>query len=151
MNYNSAIESLHEALASAVHRDLPDIEYERRIYEKWDSKKFATTKAMPIHTTEIAKRRPDRSEVEVIMFNEMWGSTALGYGGMCGSAMTNAYTVLCQCGNVLCVYFGGGRLGYRIDISKFNHEQNNFWNECLSNRNMPDVSEALNKFVGDIE
>ena len=73
---------LHEALAAATHRDLPDVEYETRDWIEYRN----TGKDVRIKKT----RRPMTDEVTVTMFLEMWGSTALGYGGMGGSAMTNA-------------------------------------------------------------
>jgi hypothetical protein len=42
------------------------------------------------------------------MFPEVWGSTALGFGGMGGASMTPAYTVIVSRPNVAAVYWGGG-------------------------------------------
>jgi hypothetical protein len=49
------------------------------------------------------------------MFPQMWGSTALGFGGIGGAAMTSAYTVIVfGCNRTdACVYFNGG-LAYHI-------------------------------------
>lgn len=151
MMFGDAMNSLHEALASAVYRDLPDVEYERRIYEKWDPKKFSQTKQTPSYSIETARRRPFGSEVEVTMFDEYWGSTALGYGGIGGAAMTHAYTVLCSFNNVVCVYFGCGRLAYRIDKSKLTQEQETCLEDVIRQQNMPSCQEAKKKFAGAIE
>ena len=47
------------------------------------------------------------------MFTQMWGSTACGWGGMGGAAMTESYTIIIE--NELfgfaCIYYGG-RLAY---------------------------------------
>lgn len=55
-------------------------------------------------------------EVEVYSFPQGWGSTALGYGGIGGQAMTSAQTIVLYdvCEGIARVYFGGGRLAYEI-------------------------------------
>lgn len=61
-------------------------------------------------------RRPHPSEVEVRMFPQLWGSTALGFGGgrLGGAAMTHAYTVVVTGPEIgSAVYFGSG-LAYTI-------------------------------------
>ena len=50
----------------------------------------------------------------VVMFQQTWGSTALGYGGIGGAVMTPAYTVVVSYENHMRVYFGGGRLVYEL-------------------------------------
>src|ERR1700744_4826272 len=53
------------------------------------------------------------SEIEVFaMFKQMWSSTALGFGGIGGSAMTAAYTIVLDGGNRdFYIYFGGSYAG----------------------------------------
>lgn len=55
-------------------------------------------------------------EIEVYSFPQTWGSTALGYGGIGGSAMTSAQTIVLydMYSDVVRVYFGDNRLGYQI-------------------------------------
>jgi hypothetical protein len=51
-----------------------------------------------------------KDEIEVYMFPQMWGSTALGYSGMGESAMTSSHTIVFHnqnTGNVMLSY--GGR------------------------------------------
>lgn len=129
------LEALSSALGAALHRDLPDIAYRDRDWEryiKWRKANFAT---LPIEekrrlykeerATGIGMgppdlyvdklRRPRREEVSVIMFPQTWASTALGYGGVGGAAMTTAYTVVVSDRAYACVYFGSsGRLAYRV-------------------------------------
>lgn len=73
-------------------------------------------------------RRPYETEVDVTMFAQTWGSTALGFGGIGGQAFTTAYTVVVQgpAGEAL-VYFGG-RLAYRIN------RPNHMFNDDIRNR-----------------
>ena len=41
------------------------------------------------------------------MFPETWPSTALGFGGIGGAAITPAYTVVVLCQRTAAVYWGG--------------------------------------------
>lgn len=54
-------------------------------------------------------------EVEMYMFPQMWGSTALGFGGMGGQAMTSAYTTVAA--DIQYGYYGvffGEKLAYLV-------------------------------------
>jgi hypothetical protein len=55
-------------------------------------------------------------DIEVYIFPQVWGSTALGYGGFGGQAITTAETIVlhAQDENLVRVYFGGSRLAYQI-------------------------------------
>ena len=54
-------------------------------------------------------------ETEMRMFPQTWGSTALGFDGIGGSAMTSAYTVVCyDWGSNYWGVFFGERLAYII-------------------------------------
>jgi len=62
------------------------------------------------------KEQKIHDDIEVYVFPQCWGSTALGYGGIGGSAMTTASTIVlyAHCENIVRVYFGGGLLAYEI-------------------------------------
>ena len=79
-------------------------------------------------------RRPYECECDVDMFSQVWGSTALGFGGIGGQAMTSAYTVIVRgpMGDAA-VYFNG-RFAYHI-----NHP-NSLFHEHMSSRLMFPVS-----------
>ena len=79
-------------------------------------------------------RSPTAPYVEVQLFEQLWGSTALGYGGLGGAAMTYAYTVLVSGQDCICVYFGGGKLGYRLTPSEMTQVQAETWVADLQNR-----------------
>ncbi len=60
-------------------------------------------------------RRPDSSECEVeAMFAQTWGSTALGYGGIGGAAMTPAYTVVVAGPDGSAAVYWAGRFAYLV-------------------------------------
>jgi len=112
-----------ESMAEAIHRacliDLPNVQYR---YRKPKDKE-----------EEIRERRPDKQECRVYHFPQVWSSTALGFGGIGGAAITEAYTTVVVLNDVACVYFDG-RLAYRID--DFNdtfieHLKNQKMNDCL--------------------
>lgn len=47
------------------------------------------------------------------MFPQVWESTAMGFGGIGGAAITTAYTVILDVNNTFMVFFGG-RFAYKI-------------------------------------
>lgn len=100
------IENLAASIASATYVDLNIIEY--RIKD-WTKSKDADTDVFEDKT-----RRPGIRDIEIVaMFSQTWGSTALGFGGIGGAAMTDAYTVIIRHNNEFCVYFSG-RFAYKI-------------------------------------
>ena len=53
-------------------------------------------------------RRPYLGEIQVQgMFLQTWSSTALGFGGIGGQAITGAYTIVLECSGEYAVYFAG--------------------------------------------
>ena len=93
-----------EEMAKAIHETCfvhaKDVVYSDR---DWDI--YRATK----QDVRIKKvRRPIPTEVEVIgMFRQQWGSTALGFGGLGGQAITDAYTYITKCNGEYFVYFAG--------------------------------------------
>ena len=66
------INSLAEALYSALFVDLSEIEYQYR---------YPGTRE-----TETRKRRPQEYDVQVHHFEQTWSDTSLGFGGVAGQA-----------------------------------------------------------------
>ena len=85
-------------------------------------------------------RRPHLKEIEVIaMFPQLWGSTALGFGGIGGAAMTDAYTVVVSIRErgVIAVYWGG-RYAYTLDTAHMTPEQKeHFQSDLMQNSTAP--------------
>jgi len=142
MNLGSPFDALHGAIASAVHHDIPEITYQDR---DWDAYRgmtaIAQLAAVRNNTVPMVTktRRPFSDELEIIMFPQTWGSTALGYGGMGGQAMTPAYTVVVSYENHMCVYFGHGCLAYRLDYNQMSAEGRERWREDLQAHNLEDI------------
>ena len=103
MNYaENPLTDLHDAMAHAEYVGFSDIEYETRDWEEYRK----TQKDVRIS----ARRRPTTRDLGAYaMFPQTWGSTALGHGGVGGSAMTTAYTIVLECyaTQEFLVYFGG--------------------------------------------
>lgn len=137
MTAGTPTETLAAALYAALFRDLPDIEYMDRDWEVYRATVDAMTRderrAMYAREREqgviegpmVEKcRRPRLEDCSVDLFDQMWPSTALGYGGMGGAAMTSACTVVVECHvtHTRAVYFGpGGRLAYLLKVG--DHEE----------------------------
>lgn len=109
MHLNDPISDLHRSLGHAEHVGFPDVTEEVPDYSK---RRSTGTQERPAR---IRTRRPRAQEIEVCaMFPQTWESTALGFGGIGGAAMTTAYTIALRGpqGDVL-VYFVG-RFAYRV-------------------------------------
>lgn len=145
----SCIETLAAAAHAACLRDLPCLHYEDRDWEKYrawkdslkrDGRNPLTSPIEPAECRVQKSRQPRLDECEVIMFPQTWSSTALGYGGLGGKAITEAYTVVVigPTGDAA-VYFGGGRLAYVVNHSIVGSAP---FHEVLARRTMPSVQDA---------
>lgn len=125
---SNPLDTLAAALHAACLRDLPDIHYLDRdwVAHRAIMNSLTREQKADLHAKEkqsgqaegpmIEKtRRPTPADVEVRVFPQMWGSTALGYGGLGGAAMTKAYSIVVSSADAHAVYFGnGGRLAYLV-------------------------------------
>lgn len=105
MSLDHPIEALAWAMASACYRDFDNYVYESRDFSQADRNARVTK-----------TRRPSPHDVHVqAMFPQTWGSTALGFGGLGGQAVTTAYTIVLSnsLDGELAVYFGG-RFAYKV-------------------------------------
>lgn len=139
---SSPFDTLHAALASAEHRDMPDVEYETRDWNEYKKDKDNLVMIKKI-------RRPYVHELEVDMFLQGWGSTALGYNGIGGAAITDAYTVVVSYGDrQFCVYFGaGGVLAYKVDLNKMAPTGRAAFMSDLRDHCLADVQKAATRYV----
>jgi hypothetical protein len=95
------------AFYSALIKDLPDVEYYHVSPQDCRENKVTPREAQARGLGEYRKRRPRQDELEVCVFSQTWGSTALGFGGIGGTSMTSAYTTVVWAGRAVAVYFGG--------------------------------------------
>ena len=143
MKHGTPFDPLNEAIAAACYKDLSLIEYETRDWSAWqnltEKQRKDEMNAGSLGPMIKQTRRHTPDEVFVILFPQTWGSTALGYGGMGGAAVTTAYTIIVHNRFEYCVYFGYGRLAYKFDVSKAPKEQNDLFMSWLDKRTMPSV------------
>lgn len=74
------------------------------------------------------------SDLEWEAWGQTWGSTALGYGGIGGCAMTHAQTVIVTAQSLItevAVFFGCPRLAYIAN------QREDWWAEAYERRQMP--------------
>ena len=139
MSTGNPLLAVHNALARALFKDLPDICYE---ITDWASLPDPAGKRPKKQLT----RRPSDQDVEVIMFPQTWGSTALGYGGIGGASMQTEYTVVVHDQICYCVYFGQGELAYTCSHSQISAKgSQNFMADIQAHR-MADRQNAHTRY-----
>lgn len=148
---SSPLQVLADSLYDAAYRALPDFRHETR---DWDADKHlspqeraqARKNGEPF-PTKIVMRRPAASECTVIaMFPESWGSTALGFGGMGGAAITDAYTVVIRGPEGHHVVYWAGRFAYLIEHQHQSSEQAQAWAEDLLKARTASRQDALVRY-----
>ena len=127
MQLGSPIDAVATAVHHAAYMAFSDIHYQDRDWAALESLSFEERRTMQLENTYpmVAKvRRPAVSEIQVTaMFPQTWGSTALGFGGIGGAAMTPAYTVVVTGpGGQLAVYWAGQH-AYTIDLTTMTDQQ----------------------------
>jgi hypothetical protein len=118
------ISCLAACIAHAEYVGFSDIAYERMDYDAVRNAKTAEEKRASMRATVPAIRRPTTRDFSVYaMFPQTWGSTALGHGGIGGSAITTAYTVVLECVELseMLVYFGA-RFCYKVNMRSKNFD-----------------------------
>jgi hypothetical protein len=137
MNATNPIETLAGCMAHAAYEAFPEYKYQDRNWEKYkvwqntvfnklsqEEKKqlYAEERRTGVHmgppdTTVEKTRKHSFYDLTVYsMFPQTWSSTALGFGGIGGQAITSAYVCIIESNLVggYAVYFGG-RLAYVIN------------------------------------
>ena len=141
MNATNPIETLAGAMAHAAYEAFPEYKYKDRDWSKHD--KWRSTLSREEMKTAVA---PDDCMIDKTrkhtfydltvysMFVQTWGSTALGFGGVGGQAITSAYVCIIESDLVgqFAVYFSG-RLAYVIE------RPNQKFTEDITNHKMVDA------------
>lgn len=151
MNLSSPLLCLHAALASALHNDLPSVEHQVPDYDAIAKARKKGQPAPSVHERpyKLALVRPREDETETILFPQTWGSTALGYGGIGGAAVTSDYTVVVRTRlrNHACVYFGqSGRLAYLVSLRECTEEQRKAFEADLHSHNLCSRRDAAERY-----
>lgn len=118
MHLGSPLDALSNALYHAAWVTLPDRCYETRDWSavaNWTQAQREAAARDQSYPTKQVVCRPAPYDCEVqAMFAQTWGSTALGFGGVGGAAMTAAYTVVIRGPDGTMVVYWAGRFAYRI-------------------------------------
>jgi hypothetical protein len=123
MNATSPIETLAGCMAHAAYEAFPEYKYQDRNWAKHDKWRATLTReemktaVAPADCFVEKTRKHTMYDLTVYnMFPQTWSSTALGFGGIGGQAITSAYVCIIESNLVggYAVYFGG-RLAYVID------------------------------------
>lgn len=130
MQLSNGISELHLAYAHAVYEGFPEYTYTDRDWEHY-------RKTKEDRRVVKSSRHSEYNIAILAMFSQTWSSTALGFGGMGGQAITSAYVIVLKSnqGAGYCVYFGG-RFAYRIE------EPNAHFYRDIREHQMADVAEA---------
>jgi hypothetical protein len=137
MNATNPIETLAGAMAHAAYVAFPEYKYQDRDWAKhykWRStltREEMKTAVAPADCFVEKTRKHTFYDLTVYsMFVQSWGSTALGFGGIGGQAITSAYVCIIESNLVgqFAVYFGG-RLAYVIE-----RPNEKFWEDRSSQR-----------------
>lgn len=155
MQLGSPIDALASALYHAAHVALPNQEYQTRDFEALHNlsrDKQAEASATGSYPLRNVVRRPDVRECQVrFMFAETWGSTALGFGGIGGAAMTPAYTVIIEGpGAELAVYWAG-RLAYIVNPAKITEKQKLNWQKDITSQHTASRHDADEAYGASVE
>ncbi|MBA9846839.1 hypothetical protein DEE89_12070 [Ralstonia pickettii] len=143
-----------DAVASAVHHAalaaFPDVHYRTRDYEamkNWTSQESYDAVKANVAPEKAAVRRPDVRQCEIYaMFVQTWSSTALGFGGLGGQAMTPAYTVVVSGPSGHWAVYWAGRFAYLIDPHKQTDKQREAFLDDLQRRFTAERREASDRY-----
>lgn len=134
MRITNPIQDVAQAVYSACLRDLSEVEY------------HAFTPAMKMagkhpYDAPIKKRRPEPYDIEEVqLWQQTWGSTALGFGGLGGQATTTAHVIVAIGPNRDAAVYFGGRFAYLIE------KPNATFRDDVFKRTMADVSGAKKRY-----
>lgn len=75
---------------------------------------------LPFRIDYVKNPKPDFDDFEIYIFEQIWGSTALGFPSIGGSAMTSAFTyvLIPQSMDSKCFIYFAGRFAYAIPYCK---------------------------------
>ena len=123
MNATNPIETLAACMAHAAYEAFPEYKYQDRNWAKHDQwratltiEQRKTAVAPPDCFVEKTRKHSFYDLTVYSMFPQTWSSTALGFGGIGGQAITSAYVCIIESNLVggYAVYFSS-RLAYVIN------------------------------------
>lgn len=151
MRLSSPLEHLSASLHHAALVALPELGYPNRDWEAMRALPAAEQKAIRAgerpYPELVVRRRPEPQECTVLaMFPQTWGSTALGFGGVGGAAMTDAYTIVIEGPGRDCAVYWSGRHAYTVSLAQASEQQRRAWQEDLQARTTADCANAAERY-----
>lgn len=147
MSRLSPLDSLATSLHHAVIVGLPNEQHIRVDHEKTDAYRAEHGRAPDSPITRTIEYRPSQYSCKVdAMFMQTWGSTSLGFGGLGGAAMTDAYTVVLAGPRGHLVVYWGGSLGYTVNPEAVTPKQLKAFRDDLAKSRTVSQSEAVNRY-----
>lgn len=155
MHLGSPLDAIANATSHAAYVALkPEWVFKRDFSRKFTdaerrelARRAATESVHEVYPGEFELRRPTPSDVEIYaMFAQSWGSTALGFGGIGGQAITPAYTVVVAGPSQDCAAYFGGRFAYRVVPGISTNEQLQRFLEAVAARSLVSVAQAAQAY-----
>lgn len=146
MKVGNPITDVANAVAHAQIIGLPAIKHERAQrpegMEFSEYKRQLTAGTLPKVIEDV---RPNLEDFDVFMYPQMWGSTALGFGGMGGASIRQANTVAIVCRKVrtAAIYFAGQH-AYNVDLTDPTVQKR--LNDDIRDRRIASRTEALERY-----
>ena len=141
MNLTNPIEPVARAWFDCLNNQrLTSVKYRSKDFKAIEADRAKGMKITDYTPYETFEERPHPEHEMFIhaMFPQMWNSTALGFGGLGGQAITSAYTTIIGSAiyrKEFAVYFNG-RFAYRVD-----NPSDQFFTD-INNRQMKSVMDS---------
>lgn len=150
MQLGSPIDAVAAATFHAAHIAFADVHYQTRDWAAVEGLTMEERRKVQLDNSYPMLnqvRRPDIREVQVTaMFPQIWGSTALGFGGIGGAAMTPAYTVVVTGpSNQVAVYWAGQH-AYTIDLDSMSEQQRADFKDDLNKNRTVSLNDADERY-----
>lgn len=147
----SRLQSPVEILARCLHHAaliaLPAKPHQRRDWAAEQAYKDEHGKAPEKRLFQTLMLRPDAGECSVAhMFPQTWGSTAMGFGGIGGAAMTDAYTVVIKGPEGHLVVYWGGQEAYLVEPTAMTPKQLTRWKADIAQGRTVNCDEAVDVY-----
>ncbi len=139
MQLGSPIDAVAASVYHAMHVAFKEVTYQTRDFEsEYKARQKGKPRDPDVPPRYVERvRRPFLSECQVMaMFPQTWGSTALGFGGIGGAAMTPAYTVVVHGPRFERAVYFNGSFAYMVLENAMTEEQKGMWQEDVARQGM---------------
>lgn len=155
MRLHTPVETLAASVYHAAHAGLLDYSYEtvddaavfRLTSQERQAAREREARGEKVLPRKVITTRPAISQCVVrAMFPQLWGSTALGFGGIGGQAMTDAYSVVVEGPSGELAVYWSGRFAYLVDPKTQTPEQRAAFEHDLQSGRTASRKDAANRY-----